>query len=527
MTAATGADQGLGRRLRRRALSGTAWNGLNRFVTVAVSFVLTPLIVSTVGATDYGLYVVAGAIVGYGSLLDLGVGGALTKHVAEHAARDEWERLASIVAASVRLAIALGAIVTLLGLVAAVALPLVLAFPPGQASTARALIALMGLGLGVAIGGTTVSAALRGLQRYALIGAIRIGGALLGAVATVAVLAAGWGVVGLAVTSVPITVAMQAAALLALGRAEPRLRFGIRGASREDLGRVVRFGRPLVVLDVAGRLQSESDEIVIAAALPVASVTPFSLAAKVAALPRAVAEPFAQVLLPLASELGARDDAARLRTTFLTGTRVTAAVVTPFAVTLSSLAQPFLRRWVGDAFVSSAPLVAILVVAAGIDLLLWPAGFVLQGIARHARVAWISLASGVANVVLSFALAIAIGLPGVALATLVATTGEALVLLPYAMRILGIGTARLVREALAPALLPAIPAGLVLVATETFWKPADYPELALAGGVAVAFYAAVYLLAAATRQERILARDTFAAVRSTLAGVASRGRLPG
>jgi O-antigen/teichoic acid export membrane protein len=503
--------------LRRRTVRGVSANLSARALAVLLSFLVTPFVLHVIGAEAYGLYAAVGALVGYGTLLDLGIAGALTKLVAGHAARDEWTQASATIAAGMRVSLVLGIAVTALGIAAAGILPGLLELRETDRGTAGILLALMAAGVGTAFVGSTASATLRGLQRHGLVSSIRVVGALLGALSSVVVVAAGFGVLGLAATSIPITLVMMGLAVLAIRRVEPRLRYGIGTTDRKTLGRVARFGRPLVLLDVAGRLQFESDEIVIAAVLPVASVAPFALAAKLSALPRAIAEPLAMVLLPLASELDARDERTRLRTGLLAGTRITIAILVPFGIALAVLAEPFLDLWVGPAYTSAAPLVLLLVLASAVDLALWPAGFVLQGLGRHQPLAWMALASGLANVAISLALVGPFGLMGVALGTLVPTSIEAAgLVLPFALRTLGIPATRFVRQALLPALLPGIPALAVLLLARTVVTPDGYPQLALLGALTVLVHGVGYLASGATRQERALIADLLARGRARI-----------
>ena len=77
-----------GRSIRRWVARSASANLLSRGIAVLVAFVMTPYILGHLGPSTYGLWVLAGAIVGYAGLLDLGVAGALTKYVAEHRERD-------------------------------------------------------------------------------------------------------------------------------------------------------------------------------------------------------------------------------------------------------------------------------------------------------------------------------------------------------------------------------------------------------------------------------------------------------
>jgi O-antigen/teichoic acid export membrane protein len=502
-----------GRSIRRWVAKSASANLVSRGIAVVVAFVMTPYILGHLGPSMYGLWVLAGAIVGYASLLDLGVAGALTKYVAEHRERDEWSETNALIATSLRLYVLMGIVIAGLGVVAGLILPPLFGIPPTEREVATRVIALLAFGVAIAIPATTSSAILKGLGRYDLVAAIRIVGSLLGAASTILVIELGYGVVGMAATNVPVTLITFGLGVVGVRRVAPRLRIGFRGADRRSAGSIASFSAPLVVLEVGGRLQSESNEIVIGAFLPLAAITPFALAARVSSVASLVTDQFASVLLPLASSLEAANEHRRLQEAFLTGTRLTIGLFVPIGLGLAVLAEPFLSAWVGPTYAWAAPIVVILTLASGIDMAMWPAGFVLQGLRRHQRLGWLALGSGLANLALSIALIGPLGIAGVAIGTLVPTTIECLVfVMPYALSVLGIGGSRAFREVVVPTTLPAIPALVLLVALRLVLEPRSLLVVALVGLAGLAVYGGTYLLMTPARQERELLADVWRAL---------------
>jgi len=72
--------------IRRRLLTGTLSNFAGRFTTAGIWFVLTPFLLARLEPDGYALWVLMSAVASYGSLLELGIGGAVVKYVAEHVA---------------------------------------------------------------------------------------------------------------------------------------------------------------------------------------------------------------------------------------------------------------------------------------------------------------------------------------------------------------------------------------------------------------------------------------------------------
>src|SRR5665647_3043949 len=82
----------------RQVFINTLSNYGGKVVTLVVWFFLTPFMLSRIGQSVYGIWVLVGSLVSYGGLLDFGIANAITKYVAEYHARDDFEQARSLVA---------------------------------------------------------------------------------------------------------------------------------------------------------------------------------------------------------------------------------------------------------------------------------------------------------------------------------------------------------------------------------------------------------------------------------------------
>jgi O-antigen/teichoic acid export membrane protein len=136
------------------------------------------------------------------------------------------------------------------------------------------------------------------------------------------------------------------------------------------------------------------------------------------------------------------------------------ATVLPITVTLVILAGPLIQAWVGRGFEASILVLQILAAATAIRVGNATATTLLKGSGRHRFVAFSNLATALVNLTLSIVLARYMGLPGVALATLVPLAFTAMTLqFPTACRRVGIP----LRTALATAVWPSVWPAVALV----------------------------------------------------------------
>ncbi len=486
----------------------TASNLAGRFVILGANFLVTPYLLGKLGPIQYGVWVLVGTIVAFGWLLDLGIAAAVTKFVAEHAARREIEAVHRTVSTALWIYAGLGLAAVLLGVIGGFVIGVVLGLEPSERVTVGWLTFLMALTIGVTIAFSPATAVLRGLQRFDLANLAIVGTGLATLLTSILALALGGGLLGMVAANTIVTVVGQVWIVWLVRRTAPELKFDWRDPDRAVARRIVGFSGAVFAVQLASRLQFEADGIVVAAVLSVGAVTPYALAIRLGGLATIIAGQFTSVIQPVAAQLSAGDDRDRLRTLYIVSTRLTLAVLLPLGVVLSVLAGRILTVWVGSGYAAEAGLVVILTAAAIVDTSLWPAGYILQGMNRHRPLALIALASALANVGLSIVLARTVGLIGVALGTLIPTSLEACLLVtPLATRLLGVSPVALLKQAILPAAWPCIPTGLLLFLLDEMLDLTSLPLLALAGGCAVTLYFACYLGLGATSRERRLIID--------------------
>ena len=301
---------------------------------------------------------------------------------------------------------------------------------------------------------------------------------------------------------------MQVLSVRVIKRTAPELRFGWRGAKRSLVRTILSFSSSLFVIDMATRLQTKTDEMVIGVFLSIGSITPYSLARRLSEVAQILTDQFMKVLLPLASELDAENDRARLRSLYITSTRLTLAIFLPVGCVLIVFASAILSAWVGAEYAEYSHLVIILTVASLIATSQWPAGSILQGIARHRLLAGTSTCSALANLALSIGLLYPFGLMGVALGTLIPTTAECLgFVLPYAMRVVGVSTSEAFKQIFLPSMIPAVPMIIFLYVLQRVVEPLSLLSIMPLAGVGVVVYLTGYLSMGASAVERQICRS--------------------
>ena len=477
-------------------LINTASNYAGKVVNLGMWFFLTPFMLNRMGESAYGLWTLVASLVAYGSLLDLGIAKATTKYIAEYFTQGEMKTARSLVATALSIYLVLGLLVFVLVAIVAPAFPNFFNIPDQEQSQIAWIVLLAGIDLAISLPAAVTWAILEGLQRFDLINILSITGSLLFGISIVIILSNGGGVVGVVAANIPIGILMQIPALLFIRRVAPDLKIGLRGASPKLIRKVASFSSALFVINISRQLQTQADEIVIGARMPVRFVTPYAIAHKLSGYSQLLAEQFIKLLMPLSSQFNAEYDWQRLRVLFKTGMRIALAIFLPVGAGTVLLAKPFLSAWVGPQYKQYSYLVTLLTYVSMLDIMNRSASFILQGMEKHRLLALSSLGSGLANLGLSLALISSLGLTGIAIGTVIPSTLETLFfVIPYTMRLLEIRFKHLLKEVILPTFVPAGLMTLVLAILKQIVQPASlFMILLVAIAGLIAFFSSYMLL---------------------------------
>jgi O-antigen/teichoic acid export membrane protein len=205
----------------------------------------------------------------------------------------------------------------------------------------------------------------------------------------------------------------------------------------------------------------------------------------------------AQIFTPMSSQLYTIGDLLQLQRTLVAGNRTCALITFPLCVILIVLGKPIIELWVGARYLSSYPILLILVIPRGLYLAQSASTKMLLGMGKHRWLALVLLMEGVMNLGLSIVLARRFGLTGVALGTAIPLTITSLFFLPYhTSHHLRIGVGSFLRGAYLMPLAISLPLASVLLFLEREFPTRGYrallSRLVCGGGV---YCTALYIAA--------------------------------
>ena len=449
-------------RAAQRVVRNTTTTALAQIATMAASFVLAPWLIHSFGPQAYGAYMLVAAVAAFTSLLDLGLGPALEKLLAEDRAAGRLDEAGALVASVSRTYGLLGVGVAAIDAALAWATPRVFAIGPTEVPLVRSLL-LVAAAAALVWWPLSVSArVLGGLQRHSRVAGATALMAVLQTVGTIVLLALGRGPVALAVLTQVVLV--SGAGVLGVAARHELAAAGVpsRPASSASLRRAFAFSGPVFVLNLAAQvLYHHTDRLLLGMFVGSVAVALYEGPARFVAVLLQLIGFGNAALLPRASELHAAGDHAGLQRLLLTTSRLVSAFAAPLALLFAVLARPLLVGWLGPAF-AAAEAPAVLLCGLQVFLVALTVGHtVVVATGRLAGRLPVILGIVTLNVVLSVALVRTHGMTGVALATVVAALVDLPLHLRYLVRHVGLDLGAFVREVVLPVYpLLALPAAL-------------------------------------------------------------------
>ena len=330
----------------RALLRGAGWNQLGQLLPVLAALVLVPPLIRALGVDRFGILSLAWMLIGYFTLFDLGVSGALTRLVAERIATRRDDEVPALVWTALGLTTVMGLVGA--GLIAWSAPWIVgraLRIPAGLQPEALHLTWVLAAALPVVTGTAALAGVLAAQHRFGVLNAIRVPMGILTYLAPLLVLRVAPGLTAVALALALVRVLGGFAHLAACLVSTPGL--GARIVTRRALLRpILSFGGWMTVTAVVGPLMVYFDRFLVGGRLSMAQVayytTPYDLIARLGILTM----PIVSVAFPAfaASFDVDRPRAGRL---FDWSVRAVASLIFPATLVLAVFAREALTLWLG------------------------------------------------------------------------------------------------------------------------------------------------------------------------------------
>jgi O-antigen/teichoic acid export membrane protein len=425
---------------KRHFWRNTVSNYVRTITRLLLGLVLFRLLFSGLSEAEFGFWSLLWSLFGYGVLLDFGFGFTAQKAVAEKSTTGEWEELSCLL--STLLWTFIGLAVLLACFFFAIHGPFLNAIGIPDESRGMYLISYLiffaGLALTFPFG--LFPEVLRGLQRIDLANWLNTGSVVLNFIGIVVALYLGASFPVIVAVSVITTLLPNVGALFVARAKLPKVslspRFFRWSAVKSQLG----FSIAAYLITFSNLLMAKSDQAVLGFTLGIGVIAAYQAGFKVAEMFNLFTIQLQDALSPAAASMHATGDATGLRDLLLKTSRLTFLISTPLYGLCAVYLEPLIQLLTGLETIEASTLQVgqiLLLAIYSSQLTNSCSKRILMMCGYEKKLLGLALVDGLGNLSISVALALTIGMVGVALGTLVPTLLVGwLLVLPLALRYL-------------------------------------------------------------------------------------------
>jgi O-antigen/teichoic acid export membrane protein len=431
-------------------------------VTFAVGLFLTPYIIKRIGDTGYGFWSLIGSYLGFYNLLKLGVDQAVCYFVARDISKSDHGSIDQIVSTALAVFTFLGFLLIILGFLLAPALASYFDVPLEYLQSFKTTFVILTISAAINFPGSVIGAILKGNEKYVFHSNVTIISTLLRVVLIIFWLSHGGGLIQVAyatLISTLVGIFLSVNKLSGLNH-QPKVRFD--AINHKALESLLKYGVITSFIFLADLLRFNLDTLIIGKQIGPNSVAKYSVAILIVNNMFALVSSGVNVLTPRFAGLRGKNATKELKDVFLQALSLSAWLASGMTVLAFIFGYRFILWWVGEDFAASVYVLNIFLLFFILAAAQKPAQALLYGINRHSFFAISGVGYGIANLMISLALAPQYGIIGVAIGTTVSVSFVKLFIQPvYISRIVGVPLWDYFRNILIPI---TIAIGFILIA---------------------------------------------------------------
>lgn len=483
-------------------------------VKLAITFIMAPVIVKSLGNYDYGIWEIVFSIIAYMEFLDLGLMPAIVRNVARHKALKDKVELCRIYSSSLVFFVPVGLLMVTGVLFFAFYAPEMFAKSPTPGSYKYTLFFLIvSIQVFFVFVGSVFDCYFEGLQLYSLRNFMTIVFSVCGALVLYPLLKNGGGLLAMAtVNAAGFAIKYILYGILLSTPKYGGFRFRFRDFSKDTLKGLFNFGVKSFVWAFSLRVGTLTDPLVIGGFLGAASVPFYTIPSNFVGQARGLIWSVTKVFLPAFSGLDALNEKDKSKALYFDASRFMVGMIVPLVGGIVMLGPAFLAAWMGKEYAEKGIYVLYLASASLLVTFLNPfSKRFLTAINKHDILARAGVVSATINLTISLLLVQLIGIEGVAIGTLIPLLFFEPYFLYRVCQELGCTVSVYVRVVLLPLVAPTLAFIVALQAIMAVMPAHSIVDVLISAVISMTVYLPTFFFLSMKPQER---QQTFSQMRS-------------
>jgi len=328
------------------AMTNAGWNAFFTLWGIAVSFLLSPILIQYLGVAQYGILLLIWSITGILGIANFGLGEATLRYVAYHNGDDDLEGVNRVLGSTLTFYAVVCSVISITLFAAAPVFAGFLKIGAGEQDLVSWLLRLSALVFSLGIFSRAIGSIPMALQRYDISSKINIGQSVVRSLGYIILVVAKFGILHLVLWDVVTFAATLVLQVAVVRKLWPGIR-PVPSLSFRGLREIIGYSMYSMLTHVFYTMFRESGKLVLGRYMGASQVAYFGTPDNVAQRIHVLVASGSETLLP---RFSANRDPEAARSFFLRGTWAALALSIVLFIPMVVLMPDFLRLWINPEF---------------------------------------------------------------------------------------------------------------------------------------------------------------------------------
>jgi O-antigen/teichoic acid export membrane protein len=354
--------------LTDKVIKNTYYYLISQLIGILSPLVLTPYIISKIGKEEFGIYVIVLGFVGTFNLFDFSVSTSFIKFISEHFHKKEFVKLNNVINTGFLFYTFFSLIFFITGFIFVKPILSLVNISPSYLETSIYIFKVNLVAFFIATSATIFVSVLISLQKMYLTSISGIVISIINFVLVVILLNFGYGLKGLLWSYLLTIILSTAVNIIIVKKVLPELKLSLKYFNRESLKKMGSFGLQMQVSRMASFFSEKYDQFLLGYFTSMNNVTYFDVSGRLSRYGRFLPFQLFQQVAPVAAELNAKEEKAKLQQLYNDTTKYLTIVSMPIFVYMCIFADLLIFTWLGNGFDISVYILRILCISQLVNL---------------------------------------------------------------------------------------------------------------------------------------------------------------
>ena len=415
----------------RSFVRGFASTTAQKFLTKLIGLIVTPIVLTYLDKTEYGIWVIIGSVLRYMGLMDFGVTGATAAITAKSNTKEDEHRINIIINNAFTLQSIIGILIIIVGFMVSFYFPDVFNMDDYSKEDAWLVFMIAILGYGISFPSKSLKGLIRARQMISLVVWLEFLFFILVTGLNLYLLYLGFGLLALPVGALAIRLLSYPVYMFFANKAYPNLHFDASVITWVHMKEIFGVSSYWFVGMIAAMVIYSTDTILIGIFMSTAMVTMYALTYRLSEVIREFIYSISFTLMPAIGQIMGKGDIQKVREIYLQSQPVILSLSVVAAVFVYLFNGYFVKFWVGGTYFAGNSISLIFAGMLFITVFFHASSLILGADLKLKFITTVRIAEALLNIILSIWLIQVYGLVGVALATFIAGTLTSFWAIPY------------------------------------------------------------------------------------------------